>query len=306
MTKRILITGSSGTIGTRLAEKLLEKGFEVVGLDNRPNEWKPEIDKLTVKADIRNPDAFEGLPNGIDMIIHLAANALVYPLVVEPKKALDNMITTFNALEFARQRGVRQFMFGSSREIYGNSDKIVHKEEDACLEGSESPYAAMKLAAEAMIRAYHQCYGIEFIIIRFSNVYGMYDSSDRLIPRSIRRANSGQELEVYGKDKMLDFTYIDDSINGIIRAVERFPEAKNQAYNLATGKATGIMDVVEMVNKIMGEKSSIKITDSRPGEVIKYVADISKAKQKLGYEPKVGIEEGIKRSIEWYKVNGII
>ena len=312
---KIMVTGSSGTIGTRLCEMLLEKGYEVVGLDSRPNQWKPEIDKITAKADMLDAGAFDRLPasakDGIGTVIHLGANALVYPLVVEPGKAMDNMLMTFNALEFARKSGIKRFIFGSSREVYGNAvpagspDGIVRKEEDAGVEGSESPYAATKLAGEALVRAYQQCYAIDFIIIRFSNVYGMYDASDRLVPRSIRRAKEGQELEVYGKDKMLDFTYIDDSVGGVVAAVERFGEAKNQAYNLATGEGTTILSVVEKINELFGNKSKINVTGSRPGEVIKYVADISKARQALGYEPSVGIEEGIRRSVEWYAKNGL-
>jgi UDP-glucose 4-epimerase len=303
---KILVTGSSGTIGTRLCEMLLEKGFEVVGLDSRTNQWKPEVDGITVKADMRDAKVFDGLPNDIDIVIHLGANALVYPLVVEPGKAMDNMIMTFNALEFARKNGVKKFIFGSSREVYGNSEKIEHTEEDVRVEGSESPYAATKLAGEALIRSYQQCYGIDFIIIRFSNVYGMYDASDRLVPRSIRRAKAGQELEVYGRDKTLDFTYIDDSVGGVIAAVEKFGSAKNQAYNLATGKGTTILSVVENINKLMGNKSKIAITSPRTGEVIKYVADISKARQALGYEPKTCIEEGIRRSVEWYAKHNVV
>jgi UDP-glucose 4-epimerase len=306
MSGKILVTGSSGTIGTRLCEMLFEKGYDVVGLDNRSNEWSTKIDKITVKADMREASAFDGLPEGIDTIIHLGANALVYPLVVEPARAMDNLAMLFNALEYARKNNIKQFMFGSSREIYGNSSQVIHKEEDVRLEGSESPYAATKLGGEALIRSYQECYGIDFIIIRFSNVYGMYDSSDRLIPRCIRRARTGQALEVYGREKMLDFTYIDDAINGVIGAIEKFDNAKNQAYNLATGTGTTILSVVEKINQSFGNKSRINITDPRTGEVIKYIADISKAKARLGYDPKVNIDEGIKRSIEWYGKNGVV
>jgi len=303
--KKILVTGSSGTIGTRLCEVLLEKGYDVVGLDSQPNEWNPEIDKITVKADMREAKAFEKLEKDIGMIVHLGANALVYPLVVEPGKAIDNLTMLFNALEYARKNGIRQFIFGSSREVYGNSEKIEHKEGDVRLEGSESPYAATKLGGEALVRAYQRCYGIDFIIIRFSNVYGMYDKSDRLVPRCIRRARSGQELEVYGKEKLLDFTYIDDAINGVAAAIERFDDAKNDTYNLATGNGTSILNVVELINQAMGGKSKINITSARTGEVIKYIADISKARQKLGYNPRVGIKEGVKRSVDWYTKNKV-
>lgn len=301
--KKILVTGSSGTIGTRLCEKLLDKGFEVIGIDSKPNEWNPEIDKITIKADILQPDAFGKVKDDVDMIMHLAAYPFVFPSVKNPQLAMDNMAMTFNALEHARKNGIKRFIFGSSREVYGNPKETVRKEDDARIEGTESPYAAMKLAGEAMVRAYQQCYGIDFIIIRFSNVYGMYDRSDRLIPRSIRRAKAGQTLEVYGREKLLDFTFIDDSVSGVIAAIEKFDEdgIRNETYNLATGDPSTIIRVVKLINNSFGDKSKIKISDARPGEVIRYTANISKARDRLGYDPKVGIEEGIRRSVDWYR-----
>jgi len=301
--QKILVTGSSGTIGTRLCELLMDKGHEVVGLDIKPNKWSDRVDKITVKADLLDPAAFDGLPDGIWTIVHLGAYALVYPLVVEPHKAMENMTMAFNALEYARKNGIGRFLFGSSREVYGNTAEIKHSEADAHVDNAESPYSATKLAVEAMVRAYQNCYGIDFIIIRFSNVYGMYDDSERLIPRSIRRARSGEELEVYGKEKTLDFTYIDDAVAGVMAAIEKFDAGKGETYNLATGSGTTIMEVVETINRLLGGKSRIKVTDPRAGEVIKYIADISKAKQRLGYEPKVSVQEGVKRSIDWYEKN---
>jgi UDP-glucose 4-epimerase len=300
---KILVTGSSGTIGTRLCEQLLEKGHDVVGLDSKPNEWRQAVDKITVKADLLKPNAFDDIPEGIGMVIHLAAYPFVYQSVQNPQLAMDNMAMTFNALEYARKNGIKRFMFGSSREVYGNPEETVRKEDDARIEGTESPYAAMKLAGEAMVRAYQQCYGIDFVIIRFSNVYGMYDKSDRLMPKSIRRARAGETLEVYGRDKLLDFTFIDDSVSGVVAAIEKFDDngIRNETYNLAIGKPSTILHVVELINKSFGDKSKISVTNARPGEVIKYTANISKARERLGYNPKVGIEEGVSRAIKWYK-----
>ena len=142
-----------------------------------------------------------------------------------------------------------------------------------------------------------------FIILRFSNVYGRYDKSDRLIPRSIRRANADEQLEVYGKDKLLDFTFIDDSVSGVIAAIERFDikGVLNETYNLATGKASTILNVVELINEAFGKKSGIKVTNPRLGEVIKYTADISKARAELGWEPKIAIEQGLAATIEYFR-----
>jgi len=298
--QRILVTGSSGTIGTRLCEKLLEKNYNIVGLDLKPNKWNEEINKLTIIGDLRNKNIIENLPKDVDLVIHLAANARVYNLVLNPSLAKDNFEMLFNILEFCRENNIKRFIFASSREVYGNSNKITHSEDEAYVGNCESPYTASKIGGEALVHAYHQCYGINFIIIRFSNVYGMYDDSDRVIPLFIKLAKENKDLIVYGKEKLLDFTYIDDAISGVIKAIENFDKVKNEVFNIASGKGTSIVEIARLIQKYTNSKNQIIIEENRTGEVLKFIADISKAKEKLGYEPKTSIEEGIKKAIEWY------
>lgn len=303
MIKKILVTGSSGTIGTRLCEKLLEKDYEVVGVDRRPNEWSDRINSLTIRGDLRNKEVLGGLPKDFDLVVHLAANARVYNLVVKPNLARDNFETTFNTLEFCRQNNIKRFIFASSRETYGNSEKTTHSEKDVQIEMCESPYAASKMAGEVLIRSYQQCYGVDFIIVRFSNVYGMYDSSDRVVPLFIKLTKENKDLTVFGKEKLLDFTYIEDAILGVIKSISSFEEARNDVYNLAFGEGTSIVEVAELIKKHMGGKNNVRIEENRTGEVVKFIADISKAKEKLNYQPEIDIENGIKKSIEWYEKN---
>lgn len=299
--KNILITGSSGTIGTRLCEKLLEKGQHIVGVDRKPNKWDEKINQLTILGDLLNKETLQKIPQkNFDVVVHLAANARVYNLVVEPSLARDNFETTFNVLEFCRKNNIKKIIFASSREVYGNSQKIVYNEEEAYVKHCESPYTASKIAGEAMVHAYCQCYGIDFVIVRFSNVYGMYDESDRLIPLYIKLAKENQDLIVFGKEKMLDFTYIDDAINGVILCLEKFDNVKNDVFNLASGKGIYISEVAQLVKKHTQSQSEIIIKENRIGEVVKFIADISEAKNMLGYEPQIVVEEGIKKSIEWY------
>lgn len=300
-TKRVLVTGSSGTIGTRLCEKLLEAGYEVVGIDVNPNQWDEEINKRTVLGDIRNRDFFEKLPKDFDVVIHLAANARVFNLVVNPTLARDNFEMLFNALEFTRRNGIKRFIFASSREVYGNSDHVIHSEDEAYVKNCESPYTASKVGGEALIHSYQQCYDIGFVIVRFSNVYGMYDGSDRLIPLFIKRTLENKDLHVYGKGKVLDFTYIDDSVAGVLLSIEKFDSVKNNVFNIASGTGTTIIEVAQEIIKQLNGKNKLVIGDNRTGEVVKYIADIWKAKEKLGYEPRVSIKEGVEKSIEWYK-----
>lgn len=298
--KKILITGSSGTIGTRLCEKLLERDFEIVGVDLKPNKWNDRISELTIIGDLRNKQTLENLPKDIDLVIHLAANARVYDLVVDPSLARDNFEILFNTLEFCRKNEIKRFIFASSREVYGNSKQIIHSENEAYVRNCESPYTASKIGGEALVHAYHQCYGINFIITRFSNVYGMYDDSDRVIPLFIKSTKENKDLVVYGKEKLLDFTYTDDAISGVLKCIENFDHVKNEVFNIASGKGVSIIELAQLIQKYMDSKNKIVIKENRTGEVVKFIADISKAKQKLSYEPQTAINDGIKKSIEWY------
>lgn len=293
---KLLVTGSSGTIGTRLCE-LLREQHDIVGVDKRPNKWSPVVNEFTRIADLTAPAE---LP-AADTLIHLGANARVYDLVKTPQMAMDNFQTTFRMLEHARKNDIKRFIFASSREVYGNSDKLVHKEEDALVQNCESPYTASKIGGEALVHSYGECYGIDFVILRFSNVYGMYDDSDRVIPLFIRQTAADQDLVVYGKDKLLDFTYIDDCVDGIRRVIEGFDTVKNDTFNIASGKGTAISKIAEMIISLMEGKNNVRIEPSRTGEVIKYVADISKISERTGYQPTVPVEEGIKRAIDWWR-----
>jgi UDP-glucose 4-epimerase len=298
--KKIVVSGSSGTIGTRLCERLIGEGYEVVGLDLKPNEWSDLVNSKTVVSDMREKKFFDKLPKDVWLFIHLAANARVYNLVLEPELALDNVKTTFNALEFCRQRKVQRFIFASSREIYGNSKKGKRSENQVSIDDCESPYSASKIAGEALVRSYKKCYEVDFIITRFSNVYGMYDKSDRLVPTFIRNCNSGKNLVIYGKDKALDFTYIDDAVDGVLKCVENFERAKNSVYNISSGREVKLSKVADLVQREFGFKVPIIFKDNRKGEVVKFSADVSKANKVLGFKPKVMIEEGIKRAVQWY------
>jgi nucleoside-diphosphate-sugar epimerase len=299
---RILVTGSSGTIGTRLCEELMKRGHDVTGVDWVTNKWNDGVQAVTRNIDMRDKDALDKLATTVqfEAIVHLAANARVYELVENPDRALDNMVTTFNALEFARSRGITRFLFASSRESYGNAGQRTYKEDAVRVENCESPYTASKIAGEALVEAYSRCYGIDHITFRFSNVYGMYDDSIRVVPLFIRQARKGEPLSVFGGEKCLDFTYIDDCVAGIIQALEKFDDVKNETYNLAFGEGTTILHLAERIKEILRSDSVINVGEPRTGEVVKYIADISKAREKLGYNPQIGLDAGIEKAVEWY------
>ncbi|MDD4628579.1 MAG: NAD-dependent epimerase/dehydratase family protein [Candidatus Peribacteraceae bacterium] len=299
---KILVTGSSGTIGTRLCEKLMENGHEVKGFDWKPNKWQPAVQKITTQIDLRDLEKLKTVGKvPADILVHLAANARVYDLVEQPELARDNMLTVFNALEYARLNGIKRFVFASSRETYGNSGATRYSEDMVRVEHCESAYTASKIAGEALVESYKRCYGIDTVILRFSNVYGMYDDSDRVVPLFIRRARKNEALTIFGKDKSLDFTYIDDTVAGIMLILEKFDQAKNDTYNIAFGKAATIVELAELLKKLLNSSSTLEIKPSRTGEVTNYTADITKAASKIGFAPKIPFEEGVRKAVEWYK-----
>jgi nucleoside-diphosphate-sugar epimerase len=303
---KILVTGSSGTIGTRLCEKLTEEGHTVVGADWEPCTWNKDVEAIRIDIDLRDASQYGKLPKDVELIIHLAANARVYELVENPDRALDNCIDTFHVLEHARKNSINKFIFASSRETYGNihlPNGQKYDETKAHFSTCESPYTASKIAGEAFVESYKRCYNIESVIVRFSNVYGMYDNSIRVVPLFYRQAKANETMKVFGKDKCLDFTYIDDAVSGIQGIIDHWDKAKNDTYNLAFGEGSTILSLAEKIKTLLGSTSDIELGASRTGEVTHYIADISKAKKKFGYDPKTSFEEGVKKSVEWYEEN---
>ncbi len=301
--KKILITGSSGTIGTRLFEKLLEGGFEVIGFDKRKNKWHKRINDLTIIGDLLNKKDIEKLTKDFDLIIHLAANARVYKLVLEPKLALDNITATYNILDFARKNNIKKIIFSSSREVYGNRKKITATEKEVALQTCESAYSASKMSGEALLYSFSKCYRMDYIVCRFSNVFGMYDDSERFMPLVIKRMKNNEDIKIYDKSKVLDFTYIDDCVAGIIKCVDKFDKAKNNTFNIASGRGEKILDVAKGIKDKLNSSSKIILKKNLQGEIIKFVADISKAKRLLGYKPENFIGKSIDKTIDWYKKN---
>lgn len=298
--KKILITGASGTIGTRLFETLLKKGYDVVGFDKKKNIWNNALQAKTIMGNLLNKKDIKKIPIDTDLIVHLAANPRVYDLVVNPDLARDNIITTYNVLEFARNNNIKRIIFSSSREAYGNKKEIISKETDVDIQLCESPYAASKISDEVLIYSYTKCYGINYVICRFSNVYGMYDQSERFIPLMLRKMKKNENIEIFGRDKILDFTYIDDCVGGVILCIEKFDKVKNNTFNIAFGKGSKLIDVARIIKKNIHSKSQILIGKNRQGEVVRFIADISKAKKLLGYEPKYDLEHGMALAINWY------
>lgn len=308
--KKILITGSSGQIGTNLALALMERGDKVDGIDIRRNTWTDKVPTRLV--DLRRTAPKEIAASGdFDAVVHLAAYAKVFELVQHPDRALENVQIAFTALEFARMNSV-PFIFASSREVYGDIHRHITEESQADFVVAESPYSASKIAGEAFIYSYAECYELPYLVFRFSNVYGRYDADlermERVIPLFARRISRGEPLVVFGREKVLDFTYYEDAINGIMRGIDALTsrKVKGQTINLAYGQGGSLVDVVNVLSKALGKTPKISYEPARAGEVMRYVADISKARELLGYEPKTPLSEGLVKAVAWQKSAGIL
>jgi nucleoside-diphosphate-sugar epimerase len=308
-TVHILITGSSGQIGTNLALRLLDAGHSVFGVDKRVNTWTNRI--TTMLQDLAAPyrDFTGGIGSvpypRVDAVIHLAANAKVHELVQHPHRAMENIVLTFNVLEYCRHNQL-PVIVASSREVYGDIHRYITEEQHADFSFTESPYSASKVAGEALVYSYARCYGLRYLVFRFSNVYGRYDNDiermERVIPLFIRTMRHGQPVTVYGQEKTLDFTYVDDCVDGIVAGIERLLSGQitNQTINLAYGQGNTLVRMAELVAEALGVPAKIDVEPSkRIGEVTRYIADISKAIELLDYQPRVPLDEGIRRAVAW-------
>jgi UDP-glucuronate 4-epimerase len=300
---RVLVTGTSGQIGTNLALRLQQEGHEVLGVDKRPNPWTDEFPYL--RRDLA--DGMGGIADPPDVVVHLAAHAKVHQLVEEPERALENMTVTFNVLEFARQAGV-PIVFSSSREVYGDVRRFEgYGESTADFAFTESTYSASKIAGEAMIYSYARCYGLPYLVFRFSNVYGRYDNDldrmERVLPLFTQRIVRNEPITIFGgEDKTLDFTYVDDCVDGIVLGINALVQRRvvNETINLAYGQGNTLVRAAELIGEAVGRDPEITLAPSRLGEVTYYVADISKAKELLDWTPRTPLERGIPLAVEWW------
>ena len=267
------MTGHKGLIGSFLLKRLEERGDKPILL----------VDKRE-GTDINELNTFH-LNEGADVMIHLASFCKINKTIEEPELAFyNNVLGIYRVLEFCRKHKIPKIVFTSS-------SRILSKE--------KNPYTASKLYAEELIKGYCECYGINYIIIRPSTVYApMNDFSRRLVDIFILNALQGQELKIFGNEnKTLDFTYIDDFVDGFLIAMEQ----NNKCFDIASGTSTKVSYVADLIIKLAGQgtKSFHAPEIAQPQEV---ELDISKIKE-LGFKPRVSVDEGIRRTFDWYQAN---
>ncbi len=310
----ILITGCAGFIGSHVLDRLLGMGENVIGVDNFDLFYDPAIKMRNIqhnmdsenfilyRADIRDKKQMEKVfkENNVETIIHLAARAGVRPSIDDPVLYEDvNIKGTINLLELSKVHRIGNFIFGSSSSVYGINEKIPFSEDDP-VDKAISPYAASKRACEIFCNTYHHLYGIPMACLRFFTVYGPRQRPEMAIHKFTRMIDQGKEIEMYGDGKSRrDYTYIGDIVDGITAALYR--KSGYEIINLGNSDVVALRDLVYLIEGNLGKKARIKQLPDQPGDVPVTYADISKARKLLGFIPRVSIEEGIERFVEWYK-----
>ncbi len=316
MSEVVLVTGAAGFIGSHLAERLLRLGYQVVGLDNFDDFYPPTIKWNNIRAleaedgfrlekgDIRDTSLLTRIfsENGINVVMHLAARAGVRPSLEYPLLYQDvNISGTIKLLEASRTFGVRQFVFASSSSVYGLNGNAPFSE-DSRVGYPISPYAASKAAAELFCRTYSHLYSLPTVVLRLFTVYGPRQRPEMAIHHFVTMIDRGDEVTLFGDGTARDYTYIDDIISGL-EAVLAHREEAFQIFNLGDGRPVSLSYLLRLIEDALGKKARIRNLTPPPGEVPITLADISKARAILGYEPKISIEDGIPLFTRWYLGN---
>lgn len=307
----VLVTGGAGFIGSHVCERLLREGEEVVCLDNLNDYYSPETKKHNIsglegkkfsfiKADIREKDALEKAFEGVESVIHLAARAGVRPSIQDPILYSDvNVKGTNNLLELCRKKNIKNFVFGSSSSVYGINSKVPFSEEDK-IDKPISPYAATKIAGEALCHVYSHLYGIRISCLRFFTVYGPRGRPDMAVYNFTESIHKGKPITVYGDgSSKRDYTFVSDIVDGIISTWKK--KFLFEVLNLGNSKTVELNYLISLIENAVGKKASIKKMPDQAGDVPVTFADLKKSKKLLGYEPKIPIEDGIPGFVDWYR-----
>jgi UDP-glucuronate 4-epimerase len=315
--KKILVTGGAGFIGSHVAQLLLERGDDVVIIDEVNDYYDIRIKETNLKLlraaypdekrlKIYNGDIcdeelmlkiFE--TEGPQWVCHMAARAGVRPSIQDPYIYIhSNIKGTTHLMELSAKFGVKNFVFASSSSVYGGS-KSTFFSEDENVDNPVSPYAASKKACELLAYTYHHLYNLNVSGLRFFTVYGPRGRPDMAPFKFIDRVSRGVEIQQFGDgSSSRDYTYIDDIVDGIVRAVDR-PHAY-EIFNIGKGSGTSLKDFIDLVQKYTKQNAVIHVLPDQPGDVPYTCADVQKARELLGYEAKISFEEGIKRTVKWY------
>ncbi len=306
---RFLVTGGAGFIGSHITTALAERGDDVVVLDNLSTGSRDNLnhlgDKIVfIEGDLLERRKLEQALEGVEVVYHQAALASVPQSVARPLDTNAACVTgTVNLLDAARQAGVRRVIYAGSSSAYGNQPNMSKRETD--LPGPLSPYAAAKVAGEAYCQAFTATYGLETVVIRYFNVFGPRQDPtseySAVIPLFVTAMVRGNRPTIYGDGlQSRDFTYVENVVRGNLSAATP-PEAVGKVLNVASGAQSTLLQLVASINQVLGTSIEPIFADPRLGDVRESLADITAARAVLGYEPVVSFDEGLQRSIDYYR-----
>ena len=310
---RVLVTGAAGFIGSHLCEHLVSSGQQVTGVDN----FDPYYDRTTKERNLRaltGSDGFHFLDldlreraavaslvaQGWDVVVHLAGRGGVRRSIAEPQAyAENNYIATLNVLEAMREGGCGRLVFGSTSSVYGSRSTAPFREDDST-DRPLSPYAATKKACEVLCHAYHHLHGLEIFALRFFTVYGPRQRPDMAIYRFVQAISRRQPIERYGDGSTeRDYTYVEDIVKATALAIERVKGY--EIINVGGARTTSLATLIELIERLLGERAMIVEKPLPPGDVPLTSADTTKAARLLDFQSQVPIEEGLKRFIQWFR-----
>lgn len=308
---RYLVTGVAGFIGSTIARALIRRGNEVRGLDDFSTGKRENIDELKGSLDFRevtllDPAGLAGACSGIDFIFHQAALPSVPKSVAEPKLTNSvNVEGTLNLLIAARDAGVKRVVYAASSSAYGESPTLPKRED--MVPNPISPYAVQKLTGEHYMRAFASVYGVETVSLRYFNIFGPRQDANSqysaVLAKFITQMLQGQAPTIFGDgEQSRDFTFVDNAVQANLLASEApAAEVSGRVFNVATGTRFSLNQTYKMLQKIIGFSGAVKYASARKGDIQHSLADITLAQTHLKYSPSVSFEEGLRRTVDWYR-----
>ncbi len=315
----IVVTGAAGFIGSHVCEHFIKKGHHIIGIDNFDSFYPANFKSLNLselkassqfqfyKEDIRDYDSLNSIfsENNVDVVIHLAAKAGVRPSIESISEYYDvNVNGTVSLLESMRIHRVKKLLFASSSSVYGNNSKVPFSESDI-VDNPISPYASTKKSGELLCHVYNHLYQFDITCLRFFTVYGPRQRPDLAIHKFTRLIDEDKPIPFYGDGSTSrDYTYIDDIVNGVSCALNNL--GGYRIFNLGESTVINLNKLVHTIEKFVGKKAIFNRLPLQQGDVNSTYADVSKAREEIGYNPQYDFETGIKKFVEWYNNNKAI